>query len=84
MKNANKILITKLWIPLKKAEWSGICPPKIKGLKMITTGIVLFGGKYYEQFEYVPNKIDLCENGNAIRKNDFVILKSARAKTNKK
>ena len=70
-----KIAITKIWIPLKKAEWSGIDQPQIKGLKCITTGIVLFSGKHYEQFEYIPDNIDLCEGGNAIRKNDFVYLK---------
>ena len=70
-----KIQITKCLFLSKDGNWTGIAQPEIKGMQCITTSVVQINGKHYEQFEYVPDNIDLCEGGNAIRKNDFVYLK---------
>ena len=69
----NKIEITKCLFPSKDGNWTGIAQPKIKGMKCITTSVVKINGKYYEQFLYIPNNLNLCDGGNAKRKGNFII-----------
>lgn len=69
-----RIKITKILTPLLK-DGGLIESPKIKNMQLITESIVNISGKRYEQFEYIPNDLNLCDEGNAIRKGSFIVLK---------
>ena len=72
MKFKKKIKITKCLFPSKDGSWTGIEQPLIKGMQCITTSIVTIDGKQYEQFEYMPDGLNLCYGGNAKREGDFI------------
>ena len=69
-----KIEITKCLFPSKDGNWTGVEQPKIKGMQCITTSVVEIDGKHYEQFEYIPNNLNLCCGGNAKREGNYIHL----------
>jgi uncharacterized protein YdeI (BOF family) len=71
----NKIKITRCLFPSKNGNWTGVSQPAIKDMTCITTEVVNIGGRYYEQFEYIPDNLDLCCGGNAKRKGKFIKIK---------
>lgn len=66
-----KIKIIKCLFPSKDRNWTGVPQPELKGYRCITTSMVKIDNKYYEQFEYIPEHIDLCHQSNK-RKGSYV------------
>jgi hypothetical protein len=69
-----KIEITKCLFPSKDGNLTGIEQPEIKDMQCITTSVVKIDGKHYQQFEYIPQNLNLCCGGNAKRKGNFIHL----------
>lgn len=67
-----KIKITKCLFPSTDGSSTGIGAPNIKGMKHITSADVRIGKKHYEQFEFIPDHIDLCTGGNAKRVGNYI------------
>lgn len=71
-----KIEITKCLFPSKNGEWTGVAQPQIEGMECIGTSIINIGSQYFEQFEYIPENINLCKEGNAERQGDYITIKN--------
>ncbi|MEY4571379.1 MAG: hypothetical protein RLZ10_583 [Bacteroidota bacterium] len=71
---ASKIKITKCLFPCSEKNWKGVPQPEIEGMYCITFSKVKIDGKEYEQFEYIPNHLNLCNGGNAKRIGNHIHL----------
>lgn len=67
-----KIKITKCLFPIAEDNRAEAKEPKIEGMLAITYSIVNIDGKLYEQFEFIPDNLNLCRGGNAERKGDYI------------
>jgi len=68
----NKIEIIKCLFPSKDGNFTGVKQPQIENMQCITTSVVKIDNKYYEQFEFIPNNLNLCNEENAKREGDYV------------
>ena len=66
------IKITTCLFPSEDGNCTGVAEPKIEGMQCITTSVIKISNKHYEQFEFIPNDLDLCCGGNAKRKGNFI------------
>ena len=67
MQKKAPVTITKCLFPSANGNWTGIPDPKIEGYQQITTSVVKIDGKDHEQFEFIPEHLNLCNGGNAKR-----------------
>lgn len=69
-----KIKVKKVFIPAPEKNEAPFPVPVFDGMKCITTTQVEISGMKYDQYEFIPEHIDLCEGGNAKREGDEIIF----------
>jgi hypothetical protein len=67
-----KIKITKCLFPITEDNRVEVKQPKIEGMQVITYTLVTIDDKPYEQFEFIPDNLNLCRGGNAERVGDYI------------
>lgn len=68
--------IVKCLFPLDEPVWSGLPQPTIEGYHCIATGMIKMGKKHFELFEFIPDNLNLCEDGNAKREGNYIYEKN--------
>lgn len=74
MREQGTFKITEVLVPSpKEGDFiSGVPAPTIEGYNHITLSQVELDGNTYDKFEYIPDWIDLREDGNAKREGNII------------
>ena len=74
MREQGTFKVTEVLVPTpEEGDFvSGIPAPVIEGYENITLSQVELSGKTYDKFEFIPDWVNLCTDGNAKREGNLI------------